>query len=195
MSMLKSEVHQTLLNSEIDCLRKLARSSNIIELYEVYNTKNNTYIITELCENGDLSKMIQKKKMAELTVLPIATQLVAGYLDIYRRGILHRDLKPANIFMRGDILKIADFGFAVKLEDVKKNSNYNVGSPLYMPPEALNQNRYSYKSDIWALGIIIYEMLTGKAPWKAKTEKELAKKILSEPIHSLIPSDISPIFV
>lgn len=171
MSMLKSEVHQTLLASEIECLRKLAKSTNIIELFEVYTTKNNTYIITELCENGDLSKLIQKKKMPETAVLPIATQLIAGYLDIYRKGILHRDLKPANIFMRGDVLKIADFGFAVKLEDVKKNSNYNVGSPLYMPPEALNQNRYSFKSDIWALGIIVFEMLTGKAPWKAKTEK------------------------
>lgn len=108
---------------------------------------------------------------------------------------MHRDLKPANIFMRGDVLKVADFGFAIRLEDVRKNSNYNVGSPLYMPPEALNQNKYSYKSDIWALGIIVFEMLTGKAPWKAKTEKELAKKILLEPIHTLIPGGVSPIFV
>ena len=69
MSMLKSEVHQTLLTSEIDCLRKLAKSSNIIELFEVYTTKNNTYIITELCEEGDLSKLIQKKKLGEGKVL------------------------------------------------------------------------------------------------------------------------------
>lgn len=94
--------------------------------------------------------------MPESSVLPIASQLISGYLDIYRQGLLHRDLKPANIFMKGDVVKIADFGFAVKIEDIKKNSNYNVGSPLYMPPEALNQNRYSYKSDIWALGIIMY---------------------------------------
>lgn len=69
MSMLKSEVHQTLLTSEIDCLRKLGKSPNIIELFEVYTTKNNTYIITELCEEGDLSKLIQKKKLGEGKVL------------------------------------------------------------------------------------------------------------------------------
>ena len=71
--------------------------------------------------------------------------------------IIHRDIKPQNLlFDESNHVKIADFGFAVKIEDVKKNSNYNVGSPLYMPPEALNQNRYSYKSDIWALGIIMF---------------------------------------
>lgn len=84
-------------------------------------------------------------------------------------GIIHRDLKPANIFLKNDIIKIADFGFAMKHTDSKKYSSYNVGSPVYMPPEALNENKYSFKSDIWALGVIFYEMLTGKTPWRAKT--------------------------
>jgi serine/threonine protein kinase len=57
----------------------------------------------------------------------------------------------------------------MKTSDSKKYSSYNVGSPIYMPPEALNDNKYSFKSDIWALGVIFYEMLTGKTPWKAKT--------------------------
>ena len=60
----------------------------------------------------------------------------------------------------------------MKSIDGKKYCSYNVGSPIYMPPEALNENKYSFKSDIWALGVIFYEMLTGKTPWKAKTEKE-----------------------
>ncbi len=57
----------------------------------------------------------------------------------------------------------------MKCTQGKKYCNYNVGSPIYMSPEALNENKYSYKSDIWALGVIFYEMLTGKTPWKAKT--------------------------
>lgn len=57
----------------------------------------------------------------------------------------------------------------MKNTDSKKYSSYNVGSPIYMPPEALNENKYSFKSDIWALGVIYYEMLTGKTPWRAKT--------------------------
>lgn len=143
--------------------------ANIIQLYEVYTTKNNTYIITEMCEDGDLSKIIKKKRIQEQRAVQMIEQLVTGYLEIYRKGMLHRDLKPANVFMKGDILKIADFGFAMKVEDYRKTANYNVGSPLYMPPEALVNNKYSFKSDIWALGVIFFEMLTGKAPWKAKS--------------------------
>lgn len=86
-----------------------------------------------------------------------------------RFGIVHRDLKPANIFFNEGKVKIADFGFAIKNADLKKASNYNVGSPVYMPLEALNDNLYSSKSDIWAIGVIFFEMLTGHTPWKAKT--------------------------
>lgn len=96
-------------------------------------------------------------------------QIIRGYNNISNKGIIHRDLKPANIFLRNSQVKIADFGFALKSTDSKKYSSYNVGSPIYMPPEALNDNKYSFKSDIWALGVIFYEMLTGKTPWRAKT--------------------------
>ena len=60
-----------------------------------------------------------------------------------------------------------------------------------MPPEALNENKYSFKSDIWALGVIFFEMLTGKTPWKAKTEKELGRMLNSVPIKKLLPKNIS----
>jgi serine/threonine protein kinase len=65
-----------------------------------------------------------------------------------------------------------------------KPERYNVGSPLYMPPESLSQNIYSVKSDIWALGIMLFEMLCGRTPWECRTEKELLEKI------SRIPADI-----
>ena len=60
-----------------------------------------------------------------------------------------------------------------------------------MPPEALNDNRYSFKSDIWAIGVIFFELLTGKTPWRAKTEKELGRQLLSVPIDRLLPKNIS----
>ena len=71
------------------------------------------------------------------------------------------------------------------------NEKYNVGSPVYMPPEALNQNRYSHKSDIWAIGVIFYEMLTGNTPWSGRTEAELKAKIKTISIKTLMPSSIS----
>lgn len=67
--------------------------------------------------------------------------IIAGYVEIWKRSIVHRDLKPANILITEDNkLKIADFGFAVRLEDLQNNSKYNVGSPLYMAPESLKRN-------------------------------------------------------
>lgn len=170
----------------------MKNSDNIIEAYDIYTTKNNTYIITELCD-GDLSKLISKNKcLSEAEAIPFMNQIINGYINFYNHGIIHRDLKPANIFLKNNEIKIADFGFAMKHTDGKKYSAYNVGSPVYMAPEALKENKYSFKSDIWALGVIYYEMLTGKTPWRAKTEKELAKQITSIPIKKLLPPSISP---
>ena len=65
-------------------------------------------------------------------------QVINGYNQIHSRSVIHRDLKPANIFLKQGEVKIADFGFAMKQVDCRKYSSYNVGSPVYMPPEALN---------------------------------------------------------
>ena len=78
-----------------------------------------------------------------------------------------------------DVVKIADFGFGIRTQQLAKANRYNVGSPLYMAPESLRKNDYSFKSDIWALGIIFYEILLNDTPWRAKTEKELLRKIES----------------
>jgi serine/threonine protein kinase len=84
-------------------------------------------------------------------------------------GFLHRDLKPANLLIKDKITKIADFGFAKRVTANSKEA-VNVGSPLYMSPEALNSNIYTIKNDIWSVGVIIYEMIHGKVPWNCSTE-------------------------
>lgn len=82
---------------------------------------------------------------------------------------MHRDLKPANIFRNGETWKIGDFGFSIVCRTDSFFDKINVGTPLYMPPESLKTNKYSFKSDIFAIGIILYEMLTGRTPWECKT--------------------------
>ena len=72
------------------------------------------------------------------------------------------------MFIRMGVVKLADFGFAIAADQCQEKFDYNVGSPYYMPPEALRYNRYSFKSDIWSLGVIAYEMIYGKLPWKEK---------------------------
>ena len=166
---------------------------NILTLHEVYTTKNNTYIITELCE-GDLSRKI-KSKLTESEAYSYMTQFINGYSHIYEKQLIHRDLKPANLLLTAENeLKVADFGFGVKAEEVAKPSKYNVGSPLYMAPESLKKNEYSFKTDIWAMGVIFFEMLTGDTPWRARDEKELLKKIEAERIEQILTKkDFSPL--
>ena len=138
----------------------------MLKFHEVYTTKNNTYIITELC-SSDLTKKVEQK-LTEPEAFQFMDQIIEGYLQIYEKKIVHRDLKPANILLtENDECKIADFGFAIKQSELSKPSKYNVGSPLYMAPESLKNNEYSYKTDIWSLGVILFELLTGETPWKS----------------------------
>lgn len=95
--------------------------------------------------------------------------VLSGFRYLAEKGIVHRDIKPANIFFKNGRCKIADFGFAKKISELKKRESYNVGTPLYMPPEALLSNRYSLQSDIFSIGVLFYEMLYGTSPWESRT--------------------------
>jgi len=103
-------------------------------------------------------------------------------------GIIHRDIKPANILIANSVPKFADFGFAVcKHVNTNNMGNYNVGTPLYMAPESLLHNTYSYKSDIWALGVVLFEMLYSKTPFYSPTESLLKEKLKEYQKHNQIP--------
>jgi serine/threonine protein kinase len=94
-------------------------------------------------------------------------------------GVIHRDIKPANVLRAGNKWKISDFGFAVKSRFAFKD-RVNVGTPLYMAPESLKKNCYSAKSDIYALGIVLFEMLVGRTPHEVDSEKELEERMGAE---------------
>lgn len=112
--MLKCEINRTLLASEIEILKGMKNVPHVLTLHEVYTTKNNTYIITELCET-DLSSKI-KKSLSETESFSYMNQIIEGYSYIYEKGLIHRDLKPANLLItKNNDIKIADFGFGVKV--------------------------------------------------------------------------------
>jgi serine/threonine protein kinase len=144
MNKMTDNVLREMLAQEIESLQLLKSCEQILHLEEAISTVNNTYIITELCPDGDLSDVIATGCLQEHEAAQIMQQVIKGYMQIYKNGIVHRDLKPSNVFLQSYNCKIADFGFSAKAARLSEPCNYNVGSPLYMAPEALLRNYYSY---------------------------------------------------
>lgn len=156
MKSIRDSIAKEMLQCEIEALKTL-NHPNILNCYDVFTTVNNCYIITELCGEGDLASLIkQRKKLPEEDATTFISDIIAGFLEIADKNYLHRDLKLANIFLSKGSAKIADFGFAKKNLNPGEKEKYNVGSPLYMSPEALKRNIYTVKNDIWSIGVIIY---------------------------------------
>ena len=101
-----------------------------------------------------------------------------------KRGIIHRDIKPANILFKNGRVKIADWGFSRLLEEGETTCSF-IGSPAYMAPEILKGEKYTIKADIWSLGVVLFETLTGVCPWRSSSVNtlfsEISKKSLKFP--------------
>lgn len=108
--------------------------------------------------------------------------IINGFKEQVRKRVIHRDLKPSNIFLKNGVPKIADYGFSKMMDEPKEKFYYNVGTPLYMCPQSIMQNKYSEKSDIWSIGVIFYELLYGTVPWNAPSEKDLARIMIQTPL-------------
>ena len=164
-------------------LKKL-NHPNIVKLHDLIidTNYNNIYFVFDYFKNGDLAKFLKDKPLKEKYCRKYSKQLADGLKYLTDNNILHRDLKPQNILLTDDFnIKIADFGFARKVEkDMLLNTL--CGSPMYMAPEIINKQDYSIKSDLWSAGVIIYQMIFGRVPFDVSNFMQLIKKINSEPI-------------
>lgn len=179
---------QKYIEREIKVMKKL-KHKNILELYEVIYKNNNIYLVLEYCQYGDLSVFLKKNRLNEKEVKFFLYQIVSGLKYLHSHNIFHRDLKPQNILVDKDYnLKITDFTFAK--ENMENNLSQTMcGSPLYMAPEILNYQEYNNKTDLWSIGIIMYEMLIGYPPYKAKNIANLVKNIKQREV--IIPKNIN----
>ena len=175
---------------------KKKNHSNIIKLFEILESLNNFYLVYELCNGGDLSNCLKKykerfnKPFNQEIIQYIMKQIIFGLQYLHNNNILHKDLKLDNILikfeneedknnlniLKGQI-KIIDIDFESFL---KNETNYNLEIPFNMAPEFFqnkkNYNKNDNKADIWCLGIICYQMLTGDFPFNCSTFKELIEK-------------------
>jgi serine/threonine-protein kinase len=142
---------------------------NIVTVYDVAKSGNLPYLAMELLDGHELGSLMRKGKPLPVAhALDIAAQVADGLAYAHEHGVVHRDIKPANIMvMKDGLVKIADFGIARMRSRAERNAE-NVpvlGSPRYMSPEQVLRKRAGAQSDIFSLGVVLYEMLTGSPPF------------------------------
>ena len=192
---------QNLLTKEINILKGL-KHDNVVCLYDCKETPTHVNLVMEYCNGGDLADYLHAKgTLSEDTICLFLKQIASAMKVLQSKGIVHRDLKPQNILLShsgiphprpADIkIKIADFGFARFLHGEMMAATL-CGSPMYMAPEVIMSKEYDAKADLWSIGTIIYQCLTGRAPFLASTPQELKKFYQkSKSVSPNIPSDTS----
>lgn len=173
-----------LIKNEVKLLEKLSHPG-IITLKGNSETLDRFYFVYDYCAGGDLAGVLKEiDKLSETQAQKYTIQLATALGYLKTKNIVHRDLKPGNLLLSADrqIIKIADFNFARILED-NNLAETLCGSPLYMAPEILGNKNYTTSSDLWSIGIILYEMVYGTTPYhSAQNILQLAKMIEEEPI-------------
>lgn len=161
---------------------------NIVEIYDVGEYKNHHYIVMEYVDGKTLKKVIRDRApLLNLEAVDTMKQLTSAVAEAHKRGIIHRDIKPQNVIVKSDgSLKILDFGIATAKGSAQLTQANNVmGSVHYLAPELAKGEPASPQSDIYALGIVFYEMLTGDVPFKADQAIQIALQHMREPMPSV----------
>ncbi|XP_026029827.1 serine/threonine-protein kinase ULK1 isoform X3 [Astatotilapia calliptera] len=173
---------QTLLGKEIKILKEL-KHENIVALLDFQETASSVYLVMEYCNGGDLADYLHSKGTLSEDTIRVFLQQIAGAMRVLQsKGIIHRDLKPQNILLsyppgckshsNNTCIKIADFGFARYLQNNMMAATL-CGSPMYMAPEVIMSQNYDAKADLWSIGTIVFQCLTGKAPFQASSPQDL----------------------
>jgi serine/threonine protein kinase len=157
---------------------------NIITVYELGLFEGTLYIAMELVEGMDLGQAMQPTDRLTLEQkVHMVADICRGLDFAHKQGVVHRDVKPANVRVtREGAVKILDFGIARLADSEMTSTGQVLGTPSYISPEVLKGTRVDYRADMWATGIILFEMLSGKRPFEAETIPGLVYKIIHEPL-------------
>uniref|UniRef100_A0A4W2EKL3 Serine/threonine-protein kinase 33 n=1 Tax=Bos indicus x Bos taurus TaxID=30522 RepID=A0A4W2EKL3_BOBOX len=183
-----------LLEREVDILKSV-KHEHIIHLEQVFETPKKMYLVMELCEDGELKEILERKgHFSENETRWIIQSLASAIAYLHNKDIVHRDLKLENIMVKSSFIdannemnlniKVTDFGLAVKKHGRSEVMlQTTCGTPIYMAPEVINAHDYSQQCDIWSIGVIMYILLCGKAPFMASSEEKLFELIKKGELH------------
>lgn len=202
---MSSDVYQAFLarfRREADVVAKLEHI-NIMPIYEYGEQDNLAYLVMPLLTGGSLRDVLRKQGALPLEQAAIYLDQAASALDYaHSQGVIHRDLKPANFLLAGDgRLVLADFGIARIMEETSNGSGLTstgmiVGTPEYMAPEMVNGEQVDYRADIYELGIVLFQMISGNVPFKGTTPIVVITKQIQETLpslHQLNPAIPAPV--
>jgi serine/threonine-protein kinase len=177
---------------------------NIVEMYDVGEDEGQYYIVMEYVDGKTLKQVLKQRGHLSITeVVDIMLQVTDGMAHAHDAYIIHRDIKPQNIMILSNgMIKITDFGVATALNSTQlTQTNSVMGTVHYLPPEQANGKGSTIRSDIYSMGIMMYELLTGLVPYKGESAVEIALKHLKEPLPSIrkinpsIPQSIENIII
>src|SRR5579872_3205326 len=180
--------------NEVRIARRVSHP-NVCRVYDVGDMEGYTFFTMEYVDGEDLASLLRRiGRLPEDKALDIARQLCAGLAAAHTKGVLHRDLKPANVMLdgRGQVV-ITDFGLAGVAEQIQ-GAEIRSGTPAYMAPEQLSGREVSTRSDIYSLGLVLYEVFTGKRAFSEKSTERLrasADRTVSRP--SSVVRDLNPV--
>ncbi|EAL67160.1 hypothetical protein DDB_G0280717 [Dictyostelium discoideum AX4] len=179
------------------------QNQSIVKLFECFQTKKKLYMVMEFLHGGDCASLLHSlNTLEEREAKNIIAQIVNGLEFIHSCGIIHRDLKVENlIFDKNGIIKIVDFGFSEvgftgnSIKNGNKKNNKCLGTPYYMSPEVINKRGYGKTIDWWALGIIIFELLSGETPFVGDNQNMIFEKITNYTNEINFPSYFSEVAI
>ncbi len=175
---------------------------NICTVYEIDEVDGRTFIAMAYLEGEELTKSIEKGPLGVERLLDIAIQVARGLQEAHSKGVVHRDIKPANIMdtTSGQAV-LMDFGLAQLASAASKltREGTTVGTSAYMSPEQTTGEKLDHRTDVWALGVVLYEMATGQVPFQGHYEQAILYSILNEPpepiaaVHTGVPPELERI--
>jgi len=181
-------------NEQISALTEVkvlssSEHANVVAYYDSFVEDGVLHIVMEYCDKGDLQALLKRARAKGLSSLPegrvwpMLVQMALGLHYLHSKRILHRDFKTGNVFLKSTsdnartVLKIGDLGVA-KLLGTRSFAETTVGTPYYLSPELVNDTPYNSSSDMWALGVVLYEMVTLRRPFEAQNQCALILKIV-----------------
>jgi serine/threonine-protein kinase len=160
---------------------------NIVSIFDAGEEHDMAYIAMELLEGGELTDYCSSDNLLPVEqVLEIISAVASALEYAHREGVVHRDIKPSNIMLVKDhLVKVTDFGIARIIDVSQTRTGIALGTPSYMSPEQVSGKKVDGRSDLFSLGIVFYELLTGKRPFAADT--------VSSILYAIIHSDYPPL--